>query len=244
MLATIKDRRRLLQRIEAWSGDETQITSLQTGGNRIVYEKRSSGDDTPRLYERRGVDGSETLLLDPNSRAVGGTRRAIDYLQLSPDGAYVVVGVSVEGSEETEMRILDTTTGKALPERIDRAQYASPAWLPDGRSFFYNRLARTSPAAPGQSKYLNSKALWHKLGDDPEHDTVVLAMGTTPEVPIAPVDAPVLSTSSDSDYVLAVNYHGAALDETVYVKPLKETIRAGHGTHGARSRMSMTRLLR
>ena len=128
------------------------------------------------------------------------------------------------------MRILDTVSGKVLPERIDRAQYASPAWLPDGRSFFYNRLARTSPGTANESKYLNSKALWHKLGDNPEHDTVVLAVGTTPEIPVAPGDAPVLSTSSDSDYVLAVNYHGAALDETLYVKPLKEVMGAGRGT--------------
>ena len=229
-LGTINDRHRLLQRIHAWAAAETRISNLQTGGGRFVYQKRSPRDDTDKLYERVGVDGSETLLLDPDTEAVGSVRRSIDYLQLSPDGAYVAVGVSVEGSEETEMRIVDTASGKALPERIDRAQYASPAWLPDGRSFFYNRLARTSPGAAGQSKYLNSKAYWHKLGDNPDHDTVVLAVGTTPEIPVAPVDAPVLSTSSDSDYVLAVNYHGAALDETLYVKPLKEIIGAARGT--------------
>ena len=230
VLATIQDRHGLLQRIRAWAGNETQITTLQVGGGRLVYEKRGPGEDTSRLYQRQGIDGPETLLLDPNIGAAASARRSIDYLQLSPDGAYVAVGISVEGSEDTQMRILETASGKALPERIDRTQYAAPAWLPDSHSFFYNRLAKTSPGATGESRYLNSRALWHKLGDSPEHDAVLLAAGTTPEVPVAPADAPVLSTSSDSDYVLAVNYHGAALDETVYVKPLKEAIGTGRAS--------------
>jgi prolyl oligopeptidase len=230
VLASIPNRDELLKRIQELDSGGTLVRTLQTAAGLVVYQKRGPTDDVYKLYLRKGRGGQETLLFDPTAGAAQGRHRSIDYIQLSPDGAHVVVGVSEGGSEESVLRVLETSTDKSLPERIDRTEYASPAWLPDGKSFFYNRFAKIPAGAPETAKYLNSKAYWHTLGDDPEHDKVMLAVDAAPEVSITPVDAPFVGTASDSRYVLGVISHGSAPEATIYVKALEQAINNGAPT--------------
>lgn len=229
VLAGIPNRDKLLKRIEELDSGGTLVRSLQAASGIMVYLKRGPADNVFKLYLRKGLNATETLLLDPNAGAVQGKHSSIDYLQLSPNGTYVAVGVSEGGSEESVMRFIETFTGRTLPDRIDRTEYASPAWLPDGKALFYNRFAKTLPGAPETAKYLNSKAYLHRLGEDPEHDPVILAVGSAPEAKITPVDVPYLNTSKKSRYALGLISHGAAFELTVYVKSL-EAVASQKGT--------------
>jgi prolyl oligopeptidase len=221
VLASIPNRDKLLKRIEELDSGGTLVYSVQAASGIVVYLKRGPADNVFKLYLRKGLNGTETLLLDPNAGAAQGKHSSIDYLQLSPNGAYVVVGVSEGGSEESVMCFIETSTGRTLPDRIDRTEYAHPAWLPDGKALFYNRFAKILPGAPETAKYLNSKAYLHRLGGDPEHDPVILAVDSAPEVKITPVDAPHVKTSKNSSYAVGLISHGAAFELTVYVKALK-----------------------
>ena len=53
-----------------------------------------------------------------------GKHAAIDYFVPSPDGRYVAVGVSLGGSENSVLYVLETATGKRMTEAITRAQEA------------------------------------------------------------------------------------------------------------------------
>jgi prolyl oligopeptidase len=110
-LGAIPNRGKLLQRIEALSGATTLVSSMQLAPGILVYEKRRPGDDVYNLYVRSVVSNAETLLLDPNIGVVKGNHQSIDYFALSPDGKSVAVGVSEGGSEESVMRVLETTSG-------------------------------------------------------------------------------------------------------------------------------------
>jgi len=222
VLAAIPNRDALLKRIEQLDSGGTLVRNVQTAVGLVVYEKRGPEDNVFKLYLRKGLGGTESLLLDPNAGAAQGKHGAIDYIQLSPDGSHVAIGISEGGSEESVMRFIETSTGKALPERIDRTEYGSPSWLPDGKSLFYNRFSPVSPGAPETAKYLNSKAYWHALGEDPEQDMAILAVDLAAEVKVTPVDSPFVVTSPGSHYALGIINHGSAPEVTIYLKPLEE----------------------
>ena len=226
-LAAIPNRGKLLQRIAALSGATTLVSGMQLAPGLLVYEKRRPGDDVYKLYVRSTVSNAETLLLDPNIGAAKGRHQSIDYFALSPDGKYVAVGVSEGGSEESVMRIIDVTTGNALPERIDRVEYGSPAWRGDSKAFFYNRFAQLTPGAPETAKYLNSGLWLHAVGTAPQKDVAILGVGLNSNVSIAPVDSPFLITAPGSKLALAVINHGASPESTVYSAPVSE-VRDAH----------------
>jgi len=222
LLEALPNRNILLKRIEQLDGGSTLVRNVQTAAGVVVYEKRGPEDNVFKLYLRKGPGGTESLLLDPNEGMAPGKHGAIDYIQLSPEGSHVAIGISEGGSEESVVRIVETRSGKALPDRIDRTEYGSPSWLPDGRSFFYNRFTTVSPGSPETAKYLNSKAYRHALGEDPDQDRVILAVDLAPEVRITPVDSPFVFTSPGSHYALGIINHGSAPEVTLYIKPLQE----------------------
>jgi prolyl oligopeptidase len=49
------------------------------------------------------------------------------------------VGVSLGGSENSTLYVIDVSTGKLLPDVISRTQYGNPAWRADDKAFFYFR---------------------------------------------------------------------------------------------------------
>jgi prolyl oligopeptidase len=218
-LNAIPNRGKLLQRIEALDGATTLISGMQLAPGILVYEKRRPGDDVYKLYARSVVSNAETLLLDPNIGVEKGKHQSIDYFSLSPDGKLVAVGVSEGGSEESVMRIIDTTTGNTLPERIDRVEYGSPAWSANSKTFFYNRFAKLAPGAPETAKYLNSGLWHHAVGTLVVRDLPILSVGLNPTVSLTPVDSPFMLTAPGSGWAIAVISHGASLENTIYLAP-------------------------
>jgi prolyl oligopeptidase len=74
-----------------------------------------------RLMTRAVAGGPSRLLLDPATLAEGTKHAAIDYYVPSPDGKYLAVGVSLGGSENSVLHVIDVSTGKLMSESISRA---------------------------------------------------------------------------------------------------------------------------
>jgi prolyl oligopeptidase len=85
----------------------------------------------------RDADGKSRKLLDPTSIEKGDSHAAIDYFAPSWDGRYVIAGVSLGGSENSTIHVIESATGRMLPDAITRTQYAGPIWQTDSRSFYY-----------------------------------------------------------------------------------------------------------
>ena len=94
------------------------------------------------------------MLVDPEARTKGDVHFAMSFWKASPDGKYVAYGLSPSGSEDAVIEIIETATGKILPERIARAHYTTISWLPDSKSFFVNLLAEG--AERGTPGYYNT----------------------------------------------------------------------------------------
>jgi prolyl oligopeptidase len=222
ILDRISGRDKLRARIAQLDDTGVRVAAFQSYGGRWFYLKRAPGQDNQKLYTRDGANTAERLLLDPETLTANGVHYSIDYYTPSPDGKLVAIGISPGGSENSVMHILDASTGKDLGERIDRAQFGAVAWLPDNRSFFYNRLHKLAPDEPRTSYYLNSRAYFHHLGDDPDKDAPVFGNGVSSSISIGESDFPFIGLPIGSKYALAVDAHGVQNEITLYAAKLAD----------------------
>ena len=216
VLDRIPGREKLRARIAQLDDTGVRVSGFQSYGGRWFYLRRAPGQDNQKLYTRDGAATAERLLLDPETLTANGVHYSIDYYTPSPDGKLVAVGIAPGGSENAVLHVVDAATGKELGEHIDRAQFGAIAWLPNNRSFFYNRLRKLGPDEPRPSYYLNSRAYLHQLGDDPDKDAPVFGNGLSSSISMGESDFPFIALPVGSKYALAVDAHGVQNELTIY----------------------------
>lgn len=222
MLRKISGRDALLAEI-AERGDAVaaRVFDVQVVGRYVYYQKRLANENIPKLYVRDGFAGKERLLVDPERTVTpDGKHSSLDYYAPSPDNKYLAYGISPAGSEASILRVLDIATGKETGDVIDRAQYASPSWLPD-RRLVYSRLQKLADNAPVTDKYQNQRVFLHKLGEDPDRDTPLFGPGVSPVAKVAPAELSFAFNPPGSPYMLALAVNGVQREFRVYVAPLR-----------------------
>ena len=152
---------------------------------KIFFLGNKAGKPTYLLMVQ-DADGTIRTLLDPAALATSDTHASISYFAPSPDGAYVVVGVALAGSENATLHIIDTASGHLLPDAIDRTFGVVVSWH-SPTSFFYTRLQRLSPHDPPSAYFQNQRVYLHTLGSDPEAEPLVYGPGA-PSSPDAPIN--------------------------------------------------------
>ena len=140
-----------------------RVDAPKAGGNYLFYTRREGHQNQPIVYVREGVNGKDRALIDVNTLAPDGTI-ALDWFHPSHDGKYVAYGTSPNGSEISTLQIIETATGKLLPEKIWRTRAADVAWLPDDSGFYYTKYPRPGDVPAGEEMY-NRKVFFHKLGE-------------------------------------------------------------------------------
>ena len=209
-------RTELLKRLEELSDTGVRVTGVQRAGNYYFYYRVAPGENDRRLYVREGLKGAEQLLLDPDKLSEPGKRYSIDSYNVSFDGKYVSYTISVGGSENGEMRVIETATGKDLGERIDRARFGAGTWLPDNRSFVYNRLQKLAEGAPPTELYQKSRVYLHTLGTNPDSDVAIFGYEVNPAIKIGPTPLPFASVPIGSKYVIALLNSGVSPNSEYY----------------------------
>lgn len=119
------------------------------------------------------------MLVDP-AKTAGGDQ-VIDWWQASPNGRYVAVGLSKRGSEASVLHVVETATGRLLPDRIPNTDFGIFGWLPDESGFSYLTFVGEKGTP---SYYVSNSSRLHKLGStgaDP-----VLIDRAKPPVPLTP----------------------------------------------------------
>ena len=210
-------RAQLLKRFGELSETGVRVTGVQRAANLYFYYRVAPGENDRRLYVRDGFKGNERLLIDPDKLSSPGKRYSIDSYSLSFDGKYVCYTVSLGGSENGEMRVVETSTGRDLGERIDRARFGAGAWLPDGRSFLYNRLQKLAAGAPPTDLYQKSRVYLHVLGANPDTDRAVFGYEVDPNIKLEPTPLPFAVVPINSKYVFALVNSGVSPNSEYYV---------------------------
>jgi prolyl oligopeptidase len=160
------------------------IGTPHLGGKSYFYMRREGSQNQAVLLVREGIQGSDRVLIDVNRMSSDGTV-ALDWWAPSDDGRYVAYGTSSGGSEESTLRVVETATGKLLPDTIDRARHANVAWKKDDSGFYYGRTPRKGDVPAGEEVY-HVRIFYHALGGDPENDSLIFGdyLGAQ-DVPVA-----------------------------------------------------------
>jgi len=197
VLATIPGRERLLQRIQQLSGDAASTRLARRAGAKLFFEQRPAGADNFKLFVRQ--QGVDRVLIDPTVSSDANGHLSLDWWEPSPDGTYVVYGLSKDGSEDSLLHVLRVEDGRDLPERIANTQSANPQWLDDGSGFFYNQL---TGAVDTPERYLDSQARFHRLGTDPASDPILMKRGLDANVQYERIQLPLIRTFFGSKHAL------------------------------------------
>jgi prolyl oligopeptidase len=189
----------------------------QIGGKYYFYARRDGMQNQPVLYVREGgVDlkngGKDRVLVDANQMAADGTI-ALDWFDPSYNGEYLAYGTSPSGSEMSTLHVIETKTGKLLPDTIERTRAASIAWLHDNSGFYYTRYPNKGEVPEGQEMY-NRHVFFHLLGSDPATDDKVFGEGRDAE------DWPSVDLSNDGKWLLITVSEGWTKSE-LYLMDLK-----------------------
>lgn len=182
--------------------------------NYYFYARRDEGQNQPVLYVREGLTGKDRVLVDVNAMNAEGTT-ALDWWHPSHDGKYVSYGISENGSEISTLQIIDSASGKLLPEKIIRTRAASVAWKKDNSGFFYTRYPRPGEVKAGDEVYYR-KAYYHQLGAAPDGsaDKLVFSYDKDPQA------WPDVRLSNDDRWLLISLAQGWS-KITLYLKDLK-----------------------
>jgi prolyl oligopeptidase len=145
-------------------------------------------------------DASEqTVLVDPNAiDPSGGT--TIDFYEPSPDGRYVAVSLSQDGTEDGTLHVYDVASRQRLPDEIPRVNGGtaggSVAWTASSEGFYYTRYPYPGERSE-RDLHFYQQIWYHRLGADLSEDRYVLGE-TFPR--IAEIE---LETSDDGRYIIA-----------------------------------------
>ena len=120
---------------------------------------------------------------------------ALDWWYASDDGKYIAYGTSPSGSEESTLRVLETATGKNLPDTIDRTRFSSLAWLKEVPAFYYTRHPKKGDVPTGEEVY-HVKVFFHQLGSDPAKDPLIFEDKRNPQ------NIPTVTLSEDDRWLL------------------------------------------
>jgi prolyl oligopeptidase len=218
VLDSLNGREAMLARIQQLDNAVPTVRSWQRGGTSLFYLETAPGAKTGSLLVR-DAGGKSRKLLDPVSLEEAGRHAAIDYFAPSWDGRYVIAGVSLGGSENSTIHVIETATGRMLPDAITRTQYAGPSWRDDSQSFYYARIQKLPPGAAPAAIYENERVYLHVVGTDAEKDVEVFGPGVSSSLNIPKAGFVGATVTPGSSYIVAFYSAGTTDPPGLYIAP-------------------------
>jgi prolyl oligopeptidase len=223
VLAPLAPQRNALRaKLLALSATVARVSAWQQMNGKIFFEQLDP-TATVAVLRVRDTDGSIRTIFDPATFASTASHAAIDYYAPSFDGSHVAVGVSLGGSENDTIRVVETATGRVLPDTISRTEYGSPGWREDGSSFYYSRLQQLAPGSPPTAIFQNQRVYLHALGTDPESDQAVFGPGVVAGTTVPADGFNGVQAIPHQPYLIAFHSAGTTDPGFVYARRTDET---------------------
>lgn len=197
---------------------DATISHLQLAGDYVFYEKRLRGEDQASLYVRKASGGPERMLLNVPKLSTPGHHISLDQFNTSYDGKYVVAGLSPGGSEVQTAHVYEASTGRELPEQIER--FEGGVFSPDSKTLYYLQLEKLAPSAPAIDKYRRPTAYSHVIGTPVSDDKPVIGQGVSPDITVADYSFPIAFPVYGSNFALAIVSPGVETFKDVYIGDL------------------------
>ena len=140
-------------------------------GNAYFISRNSGLQNQAVTYRREGLEGPETVFLDPNALSEKGTV-ASSLGAASPDQRYVTELRNDAGSDWQVIHVLDAKTGERLNDRLDWVKFSGTSWDAASTGFYYSRYPQPDGSALSEANAFHS-VYYHRLGTPQSEDELV-----------------------------------------------------------------------
>jgi len=156
--------------------------ALRHRGSHYFWVHNSGKQDQSVLFTSDRLDGTATVLLDPNALSANGSL-AFAGFTTTRDGTRIAYGLSDGGGDWQKWHVRNVAPSHAgaapadaggdAPDVLPYVKYYSPSFTRDGKGIYYSRFP-----APAAGKELSEtdhdcKVYFHALGTPAEKDVVV-----------------------------------------------------------------------
>jgi prolyl oligopeptidase len=167
-LDAIPGREQLQRKFEALLKIDV-VTAPTVRNNLYFFARRLAGEDRSSLCMRRGYTGRDEVLVAPAD--IGQDQTAsLNYTGVSEDGSIIAFGIRRGGEDETEIRLMDVATRKALPDGLPRGRYFSFSMKPDKSGYYYSQFTVGK----------GSRIYYHAVGTAAASDREIFGSGYGP----------------------------------------------------------------
>jgi len=163
---------------------------------RYFFSKRLANQDLAVIYMRKGSDGPDEVLVDPNSMSRDRTI-SVALQDVTRDGKLLAYGVRHGGEDEVSVVLLDVDSRKPLPDQFPRARYMGVSLKDDKSGLYYTRHETAGP-----------RVYYHALGSDPSKDVLLFGKEYGPD------KIAVASLSENGRHLLYTVFYGSAARKT------------------------------
>jgi prolyl oligopeptidase len=148
--------------------DVDSISTFRQAGGSFYFFKRKKGEDKSKIYKGSSLqDENAKVLVDPKNLGIEGNV-SLGGLNVSEDGKHLGFTVSINGSDEKQIRILNTETGTLLPDSVT-VKFATVVWTKTGNGFYY--VTDSNSVSPSEKA---GRLYFHALGTEQVADKLIL----------------------------------------------------------------------
>jgi prolyl oligopeptidase len=170
---------------------------------RYFFARRRAGQDLFVLYMRRGLEGTDEVLMDPHSLSADHTT-SVDLLDVSKDGKLMAYALRLGGKDEISIHLMDVDSRHDLADVMPEARYEGFAFKPEKTGFYYGRRTGDKP-----------RVYYHALGSDLAKDPQIFGEH------LESGDWAFPMVSADGRYLVIESGHGSAAEKTeLYLQDL------------------------
>ena len=150
--------------------DYPKQSSPYKSGDYFIYAKNDGVQNQPVYFFKKGRDGEERLLMDPNSLSEDGTTTANGF-SISDDNKYISYRLQHSGSDWTEIAILELATLEPIEDRIKWVKFSGVSWYKEG--FFYSSYGKPQKGSSFSGSNEYQKVYYHKIGTTQDQDYLI-----------------------------------------------------------------------
>ncbi|TCC94029.1 S9 family peptidase [Pedobacter frigiditerrae] len=148
-------------------------------GEYYFFTKNDGLQNQSIWFLKKGLNGKEEVLLDPNQLSKDGTV-SISLLGFSNNKKYVAYSIAQSGSDWSNIYVMEIATKKKLVDELKWTKFSGAAWKGDG--FYYSRYDEPAKGMELSAANKYQKVYYHKLGDLQKNDQLVFEDKTNPNL--------------------------------------------------------------
>lgn len=166
-LSNIPARELFVERLKKLWNVESLSAPFRRGTRQFFY--RNAGLQNHSVLYVVDPNAEPRVLIDPNTFSQDGTI-AMSNASFTEDGSLVAYTKSIAGSDWTEMKVRDVTTGEDLSDHLKWLKWSSASWKEDNSGFYYSR--HEEPKSSTEPSIFN-KVYFHEIGTEQSEDRLV-----------------------------------------------------------------------